>query len=227
MIFEASVQPKYRDAIEEAVQTVLDKGNPGHVETAKCIRESNVRIDFVPLDKIGCSGVTGCIDPRRANRRIKNEALDIMAALGEIYIKFADWTFDVAGQRGCQGTIVHEGLHACDFARVISTFSNVELDPLDVYDPSLYELEHRAAVASGEYLVLIGAPDFIDDGLKLGLVALDADGKPFVDMNGINQRMQDGYGVTEENPGIVMSKMLGLKQKNEPSRLAKFFGFAS
>jgi hypothetical protein len=225
MIFENTVQPKYRQAIEEAVQTVLEKGNPGHVETARCILESNVRIDFVPLKQIGCSGVTGVVKARSTNRKIKYEDLSLMDALGEIYVKFADWTFDVAGQRGCQGTIVHEGLHACDFARVVSSFSNAEVDPLAVYDPTLYELEHRAAVASAEYLVLIGQPDFIDDGLKLGLVSLAADGKPFVDMNGINQRMQDGYGVSESNPGIVMSKMLGLRQKDEPSGPARLFGF--
>jgi hypothetical protein len=227
MIFEDSVKTKYRDAIEEAVQTILDSGNPGHVQTATCIHDSDVRIGFVPLKQIGCSGVTGCSSPRKTNRRIKQEPIDLMDALGEIYIKFADWTFDVAGQRGCQGTIVHEGLHACDFARVISTFSNAEIDPLEIYDPTLYELERRAAVASAEYLVLIGAPDFIDDGLKLGLVALDPDGKPFVDINGIEQRMQDGYGVTPEAPGITMSRMLGLRQKGEPSRFAKFFGFGS
>lgn len=227
MKFADSIQPRYREAIEEAIQTVIEKGNTGHVETAKCIYDSNVTIDFVPLKQIGCSGVTGCMAPKNTNRRIKNENIDPIDALGEIYIKFADWTFDVAGQRGCQGTIVHEGLHACDFARVISSFSNFDVDPLAVYDPSLYELEHRAAVASAEYLVLIGAPDYIDDGLKLGLVAMDAEGKPHVDMNGIDQRMKDGYGVTEENPGILMSNMLGLRAKNEPSRLARFFGFGS
>lgn len=227
MKFRDSTQSKYRDAIEEAIQTVLDKGNPGHVETAKCIRDSDVHIDFVPLKEIGCSGVTGCVSPRSTNRRIKNETISLMDALGEVYIKFSDWTFDVAGQRGCTGTIVHEGLHACDFARVISSFSNAEEEPLEIYDPSLYELERRAAIASGEYLVLIGAPDYIDDGLKLSLVALDPDGKPYVDMNGIEQRMIDGYSVSPENPGIVMSKMLGLKQRGEPSRLARFFGFAS
>jgi hypothetical protein len=227
MIFEESVQPKYRDAINEAIETIIVRGNPGHIETATCIRDSKVRIDFVPLKQIGCSGVTGCSSPRNTNRRIRQEPIDLTDALGEIYIKFADWTFDVAGQRGCQGTIVHEGLHACDFARVISSFSNAEIEPLEVYDPTLYELERRAAIASAEYLVLIGTPDFIDDGLKLGLVALEPDGRPFVDIEGIEQRMGDGYGVTAEAPGITMGKMLGLRQKGEPSRLAKFFGFSS
>jgi hypothetical protein len=227
MKFDPNIEPRFRDAIEEALSVVIEKGNAGHVETAQCIRDSDVYITFVPLKEINCSGVTGVLDSRKTNRRIKSDTISLLDALGEVYIKFSDWTFDVAGQRGCQGTIVHEGLHACDFARVISSFSNVEMDPLGLFDPSLFELEHRAAVASAEYLQLIGKPDFIDDGLKLGLLALDPAGKPFVDMDGILRRMQDGYGVTEKNPGVAMSDMLGLKRKNEPSRLARLFGFGS
>lgn len=224
MRFDSHIKPKYRDAVEEAISVVIEKGNPGHVETAECIRDSKVKISFVPLKKIRCSGVTGIINAGGTNKRIKNETIGLMEALDEVYIKFADWTFDVAGQRGCQGTIVHEGLHACDFARLISSLSNTDVDPIGILDPTLYELEHRAAVASAEYLQLIGAPDFIDDGIKLGLLAFDADGKPFVDLPGIDQRMRDGYGVTQDSQGILMTEMLGLKSKTEPSRLARLFG---
>ena len=224
MRFDSHVKSKYRDAIEEAISVVIEKGNPGHVETAECIRDSKVKIEFVPLKKINCSGVTGIINAGDTNKRIRDETIGLIDALGEVYIKFADWTFDVAGQRGCQGTIVHEGLHACDFARMISSLSNIDVDPIGIFDPTLYELEHRAAVASAEYLELIGAPDFIDDGLKLGLLALDADGKPFVDMNGIDTRMRDGYGVTHDDQGITMTEMLGIRSKTEPSKIAQFFG---
>lgn len=224
MRFDSHTKHVHRDAIEEAISVVIEKGNPGHVETAKCIRDSKVKIQFVPLKKIQCSGITGIIDAGKTNARIKNENLNLIEALGEVYIKFADWTFDVAGQRGCQGTIVHEGLHACDFARLVSTLSNTDTEPLGVVDPTLYDLEHRAAIASAEYLQLIGAPDYIDDGLKLGLLKLDGDGKPLIDMDGIDQRMKDGYGVTADVPGVLMTDMLGLKPKDEPSRLARLFG---
>ncbi len=226
MIFNENVQHKYRDAIEEALQTILERGNSGHVETARNILESDVRINFVPLAKIGCSGVTGVTSFLRTNRRISSETLDPKEALGEIYITFADWTFDVAGQRGCQGTLVHEGLHACDFARIISTFSRAEEDPLELYDLSLYELERRAAIASAEYLVLIGKEDYIDDGLKLSLVCLAEDGKPCVDMNGIETRMQSGYGLDQNDQGVMISKMLRLKPRGSFSWL-KFLGFTA
>src|SRR4051812_31376709 len=110
MIFDAHVESKYRDAIEEALDTILERGNEGHKETARSIRATHVRINFVPLDQIKCSGVTGLSLSWRTNNRIQNETLEFEEALREIYISFADWTFDVAGQRGCQGTLVHEGL---------------------------------------------------------------------------------------------------------------------
>lgn len=225
MIFDDSVQTKYRDALNEAVYTILEKGNKQHRHTARCVIESDLNIRFVPLAKIGCSGVTGVVSSRRTNRRIANEEMDLETALGEIYITFADWTFDVAGQRGCQGTLVHEGLHAVDFAHIISSFSKAGSEPENVFDLSLYELERRAAITSAEYLVLIGKPDFIDDGLKLNLVSLDSSGTPFVDMTGIETRMQNGYGLNAENQGAIMSKMLGLKKRGDGFRIARFLGF--
>lgn len=215
MKFDSKVETKYRDAIEEAVETILERGNKQQKNVAKLAKESDLLIRFVPLDEIGCSGVTGVIDNNRTNSRIKNETLDIKEALGEVYIAFSDWCWDVAGQRGCQGTMVHEGLHAYDFAKIISTFSKAEEEPENIYDLTLYELEHRAAVTSGDYLVRIGKPDFIDDGLQLNLVSLDANGKPFVDMEGIKIRMQNGYGLNESEQGVIISKMLGLKPRKQ------------
>lgn len=225
MIFDAKVEPKYRHAIEEAAHTILEKGSKQHRNTAKHVIESDLLIRFVPLDKIGCSGVTGLIDSRRTNRRIAAEELSVMEAMGEVYITFADWTFDVAGQRGCQGTLVHEGLHAYDFAKIISSFSKADTELENLYDLTLYELEHRAAVTSAEYLVRIGEPDYIDDGLKLNLVSLDADGKPFADMAGIDLRMQNGYGLNGNNQGMLMSRMLRLRRKGEGFSLGKWLGF--
>jgi hypothetical protein len=184
-----------------------------------------VRIAFTPLDKIKCSGVTGLNSTIGTNNRIQSEPIDLIDALGEVHITFADWTFDVAGQRGCQGTLVHEGLHACDFARIISTFSKADEDPLEVFDLSLYELEHRAAVASAEFLVLIGKEDYIDDGLKLSLLGLDGDNRPFVDMEGIKIRMQNGYGLNENEQGIMISRMLGIRPRGTFS-WSRFLGFS-
>jgi hypothetical protein len=227
MKFDKNVATKYRDAIEEAVETILEKGNKQQKNVAKIAKASDLLIRFVPLAEINCSGVTGVIDNNRTNERIKNETLDVEDALGEVYIAFSDWCWDVAGQRGCQGTFVHEGLHAYDFAKIISSFSRADKEPENVYDLTLYELERRAAVTSGDYLVRIGKPDFIDDGLQLSLVALNKDGKPYVDMDGIEQRMQNGYGLNVNEQGAIISEMMGLKQRKRGFKLSRLLGFSN
>ena len=224
MIFDDKVETKYRDAIEEAIATVLEKGNKQQRNTARLVKETDLLIRFVPLAEIGCSGVTGVINNLTTNRKIQREFLSVEEAMGEVYIAFSDWCWDVAGQRGCQGTLVHEGLHAHDFGRIISSFSNAVEDPENVYDLTLYELEHRAAVTSGDYLVRIGKPDYIDDGLKLNLVSLDANGTPFMDLDGIKIRMQSGYGLSEDNQGTLISKMLALKPRKSGFNLTGLFG---
>ncbi len=224
MKFADDVQTKYRDAIEEAAQTILEKGNKQQKNVARTALETDLLIRFVPLAEINCSGVTGVIDNRKTNRRIGRENLSVEETMGEVHITFSDWCWDVAGQRGCQGTLVHEGLHAFDFARMISEFSRIEAGEENIYDLTLYELEKRAAQISADYLVRIGKPDFIDDGLKLNLVCMDAEGKPCVDKNGIELRMQNGYGLDESNQGARISDILGIKPKSEGFSLRKFLG---
>jgi hypothetical protein len=223
MIFADNVETKYRDAMEEAVETILEKGNKQQKNVARTAKETDLLIRFVPLAEIGCSGVTGLIDNRKTNRRIDREPIEVEEAMGEIYIAFSDWCWDVAGQRGCQGTLVHEGLHAFDFARMISRFSKNEEGEENIYDLTLYELEKRAAQISADYLVRIGKPDFIDDGLKLNLVCMDAEGKPCVDKAGIEFRMQNGYGLDESNQGAKISDILGVKPRSGFS-IRRFLG---
>ena len=210
--------------VNDAVETILEKGNETHCRTIKALTRGDTEIRVVPIQKINVSGITGLIDRRRTNRAISDDPVSFYEALGHVHITFSDWTFDTAGPRGVEGTLVHEGLHACDFAEIISTFSRAETDPLDISDFSLYELERRAAVTSAEYLSLIGKEDYIHEGMQLGLVGLDPDGIPFVDIEGIESRMQNGYRVNPSDQGIMISRLLGIRPKGSGGLLA-FLGF--
>lgn len=223
MIFADNVETKYRNAMEEAVETILERGNKQQKNVARTAKETDLLIRFVPLAEINCSGVTGLIDNRKTNRHINRERFEIAEAMGEIYIAFSDWAYDVAGQRGCQGTLVHEGLHAFDFARMISEYSKLEKGAENIYDLTLYELEKRAAQISADYLVRIGKPDYINDGLQLNLVCMDAEGKPCVDNDGIESRMQNGYGLNESNQGAKISDILGIRPRSGFS-IRRFLG---
>jgi hypothetical protein len=214
MRFDKGIAPKYKKAIEDAVAVILEKGNMNQKFVAKEILESDLLIKFVPLAEIGCSGVTGLIDNVATNRKIASRRLSIQEALGEVYIKFSDWCWDVVGARACEGTFVHEGLHAYDFARIISSYSYADQNPSEIVELSLYDLEHRGALTSADYLVRIGKPDYLDDGFQLSLVKLDAKGKPMIDKEGILSRLEHAYGVTAKSPGIAISNLLGLQSRS-------------
>ncbi|MBA2379716.1 MAG: hypothetical protein H0V76_09095 [Blastocatellia bacterium] len=224
MRYHSSISPKYAAMLDAAVEVILERGNEGHRKTVNALVKGETEIRVVRLDKIGCSGVTGLVNRPRTNRRIRAGHMGFIESLGEVHITFADWTFETAGSRGVEGTLVHEGLHAFDFAHIISSFSRAETDPLEIFDLSLYELERRAAVASGEYLSLIGAPDYVHEGQQLGLVMVDDDGTPRVDIGGIEARMQNGYGVNHLDQGVMISQLLRLRPRDSSFSLRGMLG---
>jgi hypothetical protein len=223
MRFDNSVSEKHRAMVLDAVEAIRTIGNGQHLETVDALDAGDCEIRLVPLDQINCSGVTGLIDRRRTNRRIARGQIDEISALAEVHITFSDWTFETAGPRGVEGTLVHEGLHACDFARVISSLSKAGSDPDDAFDLTLYDLEHRAAVTSAEYLVLAGKDDYIEEGSQLGLVGIDENGQPFVDLEGIQRRMINDYKLTTEDHGGFMSKRLRLRRPGVFSQFIDIF----
>jgi hypothetical protein len=224
MRFEDGIDDRYGSMLLDAVETIRRIGNSGHRETVDALESGACSIRVVPLDEIGCSGVTGLIDRHATNRRIAKQKVDMIDALAEVHITFSDWTFDIAGSRGVEGTLVHEGLHACDFARIIASFSEARDDPGALFDLSLYDLEHRAAHASAEYLVLAGKEDYLDEGRKLRLVGIDTYGRPFVDHEGIEARMRNDYKIGPQDHGGMMSKRLGLRTGGRIKNVLSYFG---
>ena len=167
MKFDKGIDKKYRQSIEDAFEAMLEKGNDSHREIASMILDSKMLVRVRPVSKINASGVTGLIDPGDTNDRIEDERLSLREAFGEIYIAIAEETIDTGGQRGCEGTFVHEGRHAFDFARTIESFSNADVNPLSLFDPTLYELEWEAHKTSGDYMLCVARDEYIEEGLEL------------------------------------------------------------
>lgn len=202
-------------SVENAFDTILDKGNSFQRQIAGDILKSDMLVRVRPVSEINASGVTGLIDPGATNDRIEDERLGLREALGEIYIAIAEETIDTGGQRGCEGTFVHEGRHAYDFARTIESFSNADINPLSLFDPTLYELEWEAHQIAGDYMLQVGADEYINEGLELMILGRKEESGPcYVDDGGINKRLCDSYGLTPDaNPGPLASELLGLRMK--------------
>ena len=215
MKFKQGIAQKYRQSIDDAFQTILDKGNEKHRRTAILILNSEMVIDVHPAKAVGgASGITGVISPSRLNERIADERLSVTDAFGEIFITIAEETIDTGGKRGCEGTFAHENQHALDFAQTIASFSNADVNPLSIYNPNLYEMEWEAHLRAGEFMLQIGKEEYLDEGLALMILGRDADGTCFVDRDGIRRRLKESYGMEYGiNVGGSASEMLGLRHR--------------
>ncbi|MGQ0541330.1 MAG: hypothetical protein ACT4O9_05690 [Blastocatellia bacterium] len=214
MKFDKGIAKKYRKSVEDAFDTILEKGNDLQKEIVTHILKSKMLVRLKPVSEINASGVTGLIDPDVTNERIMEEHMGLREALGEVYIAIAEETIDTGGQRGCEGTFVHEGRHAYDFARTIESFSNADVNPLSLFDPTLYELEWEAHKVSGEYMLCIDKEEYIEEGLGLMILGRSDSGPCFVSDDGIQKRLLDSYGLTPDgSQGPRASELLGLRLK--------------
>lgn len=213
MKFDKGIAKKYRKSIEDAFDTILNKGNRDHQRVMKLILDSKMIICCFPVSKVHASGITGVTNPARTNERIMSERLSLQEAAAEVFITIAQETIDTGGQRGCEGTFVHEGRHAFDFAQAISSFSDTDINPLGIFNPTRYELEWEAHVTSGDYMLQIGKDEYIQEGLDL-MILEQKNGKPIVSETGIKRRLLQSYNMSETgNRGEPVTEMFGLRIK--------------
>jgi hypothetical protein len=209
--FDKHIKKKYRASIEQAFDTILAKGSDAHRAYMDAILGSEMLIRALPVREVNASGITGLISSIKTNYRLLTERVDLVDALGEVYITIAEETIDTGGQRGCEGTFVHEGRHAYDFALALESLSNADMNPIGIYDPTLYELEWNAHKAAADYMVLRGEQEFIDEGVELMILGLGTDGSCFVNDDGIRRRLNESYGLAlDTHQGPTASRMMGI-----------------
>jgi hypothetical protein len=209
--FDRGIPKKYRRSIDAAFETILEKGDEQHRRVLTAIIDSKMLVQVEPVSRVIASGRTGLANAIRTNAKMLMDRMDLRDALGQVYITIAEETIDTGGQRGCEGTFVHEGQHAYDFAQTIESLSNADLNPIGVFNPSLYELEWEAHKTAGNYLLCVGEQEYIDEGLGLMILGRAADGTCFVDDDGIRRRLRESYGLElGANQGALASEMMGI-----------------
>jgi hypothetical protein len=89
--------------------------------------------------------------------------------------------------------------------------SNADVNPIGIYDPTLYELEWNAHKAAGDYMISRGEQEFLDEGVELMILGLGADGSCFVSDDGIKRRLSESYGLAiDGNLGATASRIMGI-----------------
>ena len=211
MKIENGVAKKYRKSVDDALDAIFAQGNDDHKRVTKLILDSKMLIQVKPVSEVKASGVTGVISPWRTRGKL-DEPMGLKEALDEIYICIAEETIDTGGQRGCEGTLVHEGRHAYDFAQMIESLSEADINPLNVFDPTLYELELAAHKTAGEYMLCVNRDEYINEGVDLGILGKEATGQCFVSDDGIKLRLKTNYSVTHDgDQGRLASEIVGLR----------------
>ncbi len=213
MKFDKGIKKKYRKSVEDAFAVILEKGTAGQKRVMSAIADSKMLVRVLPVSIINASGNTSIIDVSETNDKISSERLSLREALGEVCITIAEETIDTGFQRGCEGTFVHEGQHAYDFALAIESLSNADINPLSLFNPTLYELEWAAHKTSGEYLLQISKDEYLQEGLDLMILDRNEKGH-FVSDDGIKRRLKESYGLEENgNQGPLASDLVGLRQR--------------
>lgn len=213
MKFEKSVAQKYRKIIQAAADVIMEKGTAQQRKVMSAILDSEMLICVGPVSEVKASGITGLINPSETNEKIADGRMSLRESLGEVFITFAAETIDGAGARGCEGTLVHEAQHAFDFAQVIESFSNSDVNPLSVFNPTLYELEWAAHKTSGEYMLQINKDEYLQEGLDLMILGRGENGF-FVNDEGIKRRLRENYKLEENgNQGSLAGDLVGIKQR--------------
>ena len=210
MKFDKGIAAKYRQSVDDAFDAIMKNGNDLHRHYMNEIIESDMLVRVQPVKEINASGITGLISSVKTNYKMARGRMSLRDALGEIYIAIANETIDTGGQRGCEGTFVHEGRHAYDFAQTIESFSNADMNPIGIFNPTLYELEWEAHKAAGDYMLCVDKKDYLDEGLQLTILCEEG-GKCEVSDDGIMKRLHDSYGLDlAGNQGSLATEMMGI-----------------
>src|SRR6185503_2468174 len=148
MNFDKSVPDADRTGIAQALRDIKTYGTARHAEVARLIEDSEISIALGKAEAVGGSGSTLLPNAFAVNWAIWRGAISFFDAWRFVRLRIARETIDTGGQRGIEGTFVHEGKHAADFARMIADFSRGE----NAFDPNAFQREYSAHLTSAFYL---------------------------------------------------------------------------
>ncbi|NNE99777.1 MAG: hypothetical protein HKN25_12220 [Pyrinomonadaceae bacterium] len=201
MIFHENVSDEDRKKIEKALADIKKFGDGFHNQTAEFIEENEIVIYVDSAERVGGSGSVQLNDPRAARRAVAGRNLEVGSAARYVRLNLARETIDAGGQQGIEGTFVHEGKHARDFALMLSTFSKGIEEK--VFNPTAFQREYSAHLTAAFYLLRRGE-SYVKEGISLGIL-YDNGQTIMVNRKGIRSRLKNNYGLTKATPGDLLN----------------------
>lgn len=197
MIYHDEAPRVDRRRIEQALDDIKTFGDSFQVSVACFIEESELVLFVGPVSIVRGSGSVQLDNQGAARDAVAQRFLTRDEAAAYVRLNIARETIDTGGQRGIEGTLVHEGKHALDFAMMLSTFSSGQQSK--VFNPTAFQRELSAHLTAAFYLKRRGG-EYSDEGLSLGLLE-NRNGILAVSVEGIRGRLKNRYGLSEETPG--------------------------
>lgn len=197
MIFHENVPSEDRERITQALGDIYKYGDEFHRATSTFLNENDIVVYLDVAAKVGGSGSVQLNDSSAARKAVGNGGLTVSEAAGYVRLNIARETIDTGGQQGIEGTFVHEGKHARDFALMLSTFSIGVQEK--VFNPTAYQREYSAHLTAAFYLMRRGG-NYVREGVSLGLLHASGDNVS-VNKKGIRARLKNNYGLTSMTPG--------------------------
>ena len=201
MIFHKNVPTEDRERITRALRDIKKFGDKFHRETAEFIEKNDIVVYLDLAEKVGGSGSVQLNSQRAARKAVAKGKLKVAEAASYVRLNIARETIDTGGQQGIEGTFVHEGKHARDFALMLSTFSSGVEET--IFNPTAFQREYSAHITAAFYLMRRGG-NYAKEGINLGLL-YKASEKISVNPKGIRARLKNNYGLTEKTPGELLS----------------------
>lgn len=203
MNFDESVPAQDRQRIKRALQDITAHGTTLHRTIVGFVHDSEITIHLGRAENVGGSGSVLIHKIIGVNWAISRGTLSVREASKFIRLNIARETIDTGGQRGIEGTFVHEGKHALDFALMIATFSSG--DENIFFDPTAFQREYSAHLTSAFYLKRRGG-EYAEEGVGLGILFQNGESVS-VNPNGIRARLENNYGLTPDAPGRRLSEL--------------------
>ncbi|MEZ5306766.1 MAG: hypothetical protein R2684_06435 [Pyrinomonadaceae bacterium] len=196
MIFHSDVEEVDRSRVQRAVADILTYGDSFHKKIARFIDKTELVLFVGPVSVVRGSGSVQLDDMEAARLRVLDGELGLREAASYVRLNIARETIDTGGQQGIEGTLVHEGKHAMDFALMLSSFS---FGGERIFNPDAFQKEFSAHLTAAYYMWRRGGT-FIDEGVSLGLLEKNGD-LVRVSPDGIRDRLKRRYGLSPETPG--------------------------
>jgi RHS repeat-associated protein len=202
--YDNTVDPRSRQMIHDALVAVAKNGTKHQRQVAKYILENDLTFSV----QIGTATSETSVNSAAANDKIASGWVSVGKSFDYVNITISlNYASGYHGKEELENIVVHEGEHAFQDARTVSSLS-ARSGAEKVYDPTYYQSEYNAYSEQAAYDLRRGGA-YYTPGLEIGILEGTKYGVGKSEA-GIRQKLESEYQVTKDNQGKKNTERLNL-----------------